>query len=102
MRLINEHDVVTAILREIDKIQTTAHGEPCKYGAIERGGLRKALRCIEQAPTVDAVPVVRCRDCAEDGRFTCPLAYIENHTLCFVDHSPNFFCAAGERKEGAE
>lgn len=65
-------------------------------------GWNDMLEIILKAKPVDAVHVVRCRDCAEDGRFTCPLAYIENNTLCFVDHSPDFFCAAGERKEGAE
>ena len=25
---------------------------------------KKAIRCVEEAPTVDAVPVIRCKDCA--------------------------------------
>lgn len=36
--------------------------------------------------------VIRCKDCALNGRSECPLSYIENHTLCFVEHSPMFFC----------
>lgn len=65
-------------------------------------GIEAVMEYAESLPAADVAPLVRCRDCAEDGRFTCPLAYIENNTLCFVDHSPDFFCAAGERKEGAE
>ena len=58
------------------------------------------LYSIGNQPTVDAVEVVRCRECAKDGLTTCPLCWIENHTLQFVNHDPEFFCAGGERKEG--
>lgn len=43
--------------------------------------------------------VVRCKDCILDGRAECPLAYIEKQTLCFVEHSPMFFCAKGRTSE---
>ena len=43
--------------------------------------------------------VIRCKDCVLDGRSECPLAYIENQMLCFVEHSPMFFCAKGKAKE---
>ena len=55
---------------------------------------------ITDAPTVDAVPVVRCRDCAKLGLFTCPICFIENRTLQFVNISPDFYCGEGERKDG--
>ena len=55
---------------------------------------------ISNAPTVDAVEVVRCRDCAKDGLFTCPICFIENKELYFVNHSPDFYCGEGERKDG--
>ena len=57
-------------------------------------------RIIEMQPTVDAVEVVRCRDCAKDGLFTCPICFIENKTLHFINHSPDFYCGEGERKDG--
>ena len=48
---------------------------------------------IEAAPTVDAVPVVRCRDCKH--RYS--------DSWCeYVDDDDNFYCARGERKDGAE
>lgn len=55
---------------------------------------------ISNVPTVDAVEVVRCRDCAKDGLFTCPICFIENKELCFINHSPDFYCGEGERKDG--
>ena len=57
---------------------------------------------ITDAPTVDAVEVVRCRDCAKDGLFTCPICFIENKTLHFINHSPDFYCGEGERKDGEQ
>lgn len=49
---------------------------------------------IENAPAVDAVPVVRCRDC---------IYYRDNEVVpdlwCEVGTYPDFYCAAGIRKE---
>ena len=45
------------------------------------------------APTVDAVEVVRCKDCTEYGM--CPIYY-------FHLKSPNGFCSNGKRKEGSK
>ena len=63
-------------------------------------GTGEVVEFLEDCPTVDAVPVVRCRDCAKLGLFTCPICFIENKTLQFVNISPDFFCGEGERKEG--
>lgn len=57
------------------------------------------MMMINQADTVDAVPVVRCKDCMHDGLSTCAICYIENKTLAFINHDPDFYCAYGERKE---
>lgn len=53
-------------------------------------------RVLLQVPTVDAVEVVRCKDCAKDGLFTCPMCYIESHELIFINHDPEFFCGGGD------
>lgn len=74
------------------------------YSCIKEGkGLSKsvcvAIKCfVEQMPTVDAVEVVRCKYCAKNGLFTCPICFIENKTLQFVNHSPDFYCGEGERR----
>ena len=56
--------------------------------------------CRNQRPTIDAVPVVRCRECKyqedeEIGMVYCPNAL----GGCVVE---NWACADGERKEGAD
>ena len=48
---------------------------------------------IEAAPTVDAVEVVRCKDCKH--RY-------EDSWCEYVDDDDNFYCARGERKDGAD
>lgn len=46
--------------------------------------------------TVDAVPVVRCKECKwAGGDFVC-------YRGVMVQHKPEDFCSYGERKEGAE
>ena len=48
---------------------------------------------IRKRPTIEAVPVVRCKDCKH--RF-------EDSWCEYVDDNDNFYCARGERKEGAD
>ncbi len=63
------------------------------------GGARKIMA---EAPTVDAVPVVRCKDCRYWRQEVGPTV----HWVC-AQHSfderymytmPDFFCAFGERR----
>lgn len=102
-RLIDANKVVKAILAERDKIPYELVSEkPFKHGNSMRGGIRKALRCIEHAPTVDAVPVVRCEDCLywESGENECEKwEYCKFHEISIGPHS---FCSYGEREEGAD
>lgn len=59
---------------------------------------------IEAAQTVDAVPVVRCRECKHydtadfDGNILCGCTL---HSA-MLDITPDSFCSYGERKEGAD
>lgn len=83
MQLKNVTPIITAILQERDAIpllvvrdRYLANREPNKHGNAMRGGLRKALRIIEQAPVVDAVEVVRCKNCWKRGCVPeCPMCY---------------------------
>lgn len=108
MRLIDANKVVKAILAERDKIPRTVPAasyelvaeKPFNHGNSMRGGIRKALRCIEQAPTVDAVPVVRCKDCARC--VTHKGIPICNKWRTFPEVELDDFCSYGERKEGAD
>ena len=47
---------------------------------------------LNNAPTIDAVPVVRCRECK----------HMFKDSWCEYADDDNFYCARGERKEGAE
>ena len=96
MRLIDANEVVKNIVAERDKIPYELVSEkPFKHGNSMRGGIRKALRCIEQSPTVEAVPVVRCRECTEFDE-------TEHECSHWYGFRENDFCSYGERKEGAE
>lgn len=65
----------------------------------------EVLDSIEAAPTISAVPVVRCRECENYGKIgDCQsldlLICIHSDTInndFFPD--PDFFCAYGKRKE---
>lgn len=102
-RLINANEVVKAILEERDKIPRTITTAPYELGTEKpyhagdqmRGGIRKALRCIEQAPTVDAVPVVRCEKCVLHGNCVTEDTFV-------LGGIENPYCCAGKREEGAD
>ena len=66
---------------------------------------------IRKRPTIDAVPVVRCRECKHRYTENCPMyfhdfywlegygEYVDDDT----DHTEDdYFCPKGERKEGAD
>lgn len=59
------------------------------------------IMMIKTAPTVDAVPVVRCRECnhCDPENYHCdhPMS-----TAAPLRHKPDDFCSYGERKEGAD
>ena len=55
---------------------------------------------IEDAPAVDAVPVVRCQDCIHlYSLMDCPLAYVDKQMGIVSARDVDFFCKDGERKE---
>ena len=70
-----------------------------------------AKEIIRNAPTVDAVPVVRCRDCAsfeETGKYPTnkggtPFGYCYHwqyeHGMSPNEVDGNAFCSYGEKKE---
>lgn len=48
---------------------------------------------IDNAPTIDAVPVVRCKDCVYNENGSCTKS-----EDCDLDYRPDYFCADGERR----
>lgn len=59
----------------------------------------KVLREVSDAPTVDAVPVIRCKDC----KFRYWDDWLEEYFCqCYAEYMqvlPNDFCSYAERKE---
>ena len=55
---------------------------------------------IRKRPTIDAVPVVRCKDCKYHEDEEIGMVYCPNALGGWV--AENWFCAEGERKEGAD
>ncbi|MBR5199327.1 MAG: hypothetical protein IKW20_05805 [Bacteroidales bacterium] len=110
-RLIDYNELKQLILEERDKIplelppERYGFGIPRRnhHGDSIRGGIRKALRCMEQCKTVDAVSVVRCKDCKHW------MYEYDDVGLCVTD-VPDIdgvqrlacdFCSYGERKDNA-
>ena len=57
---------------------------------------------LNNAPTIDAVEVVRCKDCIRRyDTDECPMCYLSEGKYCEYTNE-NGFCDRGERKEGAE
>ena len=63
-----------------------------------------AERVIDSQPTVDAVPVVRCRKCIHYEMGVCMKIYDDGAASSYAwqGRKPDDFCSYGERKEGAE
>ncbi len=58
---------------------------------------------ICNTPSIDAVPVVRCRECKHGSSGVLDVnCYHPEYDLCegVTPHEPEFFCAYGERKDG--
>ena len=60
-----------------------------------------ATLILREAPTVDAVEVVRCRECKHCDPET---NHCDHHmgTVAPLRRKPDDFCSYGERKEGAD
>ena len=57
---------------------------------------------IRDTPTIDAVPVVRCKDCIRRyDTDECPMCFLIEGKYCKYTNE-NGFCDRGERKEGVE
>lgn len=74
-------------------------GVPCR--ACDIGDTIDYFLDDDISPTIDAVPVVRCKDCAYGTKVKNGCG--EDVVECSLDmehlcHSPNWFCADGEKK----
>ena len=83
-----------------------------EYGSLG-GAVSGCMKHIDNAPTVDAVPVVRCRECKHhrDKNEQERQYLVEDILICTSPDAtddcwnavwPDHFCSYGERKEGAD
>ena len=63
-----------------------------EYDRVHIGEPGKARKLMEDAPTIDAVEVVRCKDCVSHGN--CD----SERVFTFYCGISNPFCCAGRRK----
>ena len=92
MRLIDANDILKAD-ENSDKVLVLGSGKALE---IAYALLKKK---VADAPTVDAVPVLRCKDCKDwgPGPGGIPICRKTNKPM-----SPNGFCSHGERKPSAD
>ena len=99
MRLIDADRLNKPIYAEEDNITGSgmSYDEICGYN----DGIDIAWNKIDQAPTIDAVPVIRCKDCIRQyDTDECPMCFlIEGKYYEYTNG--NGFCDRGEPKEGA-
>ena len=100
MRLIDADRLTKPIYAEEDNITGSgmSYDEICGYN----DGIDIAWNKIDQAPTIDAVPVVRCKDCIRRyDTDECPMCFLSEGKY-YEYTNGNGFCDRGERKEGAD
>ena len=101
MRLIDA-DVLQNILL------TIATALEHEYGSLG-GAVSGCMKHIDNAPTIDAIPVVRCRDCqhwkptgSKAGNSFSDMEYIGSCEFTNYCRRESDFCSYGKRKEGAD
>ena len=98
-------------MRLIDANALISYMDECSKESRFRVYYGYAKSFIDDAPTIDAVPVVRCRECKHRYTENCPMYFhdsywhegYEEYVDDDTDHTEDdYFCPKGERKEGAE
>ena len=100
MRLCDLDEIKIQVKRQYED----CHGYSGNKKAIYREAILAVRSILHSAKTIDAVPVVRCKDC-KHWKFAQHI----NDNLChrfdgdpWIPTEPNDFCSYGERKEGAD
>ena len=92
-----------ARLIDADKINYHEHTECMGHGDFET--VRTVTdKEIAEIPTVEAVEVVRCRDCVHYNFGVCLKIYSDGavNQCAWQARNEDDFCSYGERKEGAD
>lgn len=103
MRLIDADRIIPYMERMVeaadDRCRKTEANDPWhgRYRT-QRDERVEALLLIENAPTVDAVPVTRCRDCSWHDDDGCCLNPKCGKSWYGCPVNSNHYCSYGERK----
>ena len=93
-RLIDVNKVKNSMPECLDKKKKKKHS--VGYFAFE-----SIIECLKQEPTIDAVEVVRCRDCKHAWIHPCGYVYCHRDGRNAYEMTFNLdsFCSYGERKD---
>ncbi len=91
-------------LIDADELEEKLYDNMRKYDVYDScetkiiSGIMEAQDLIDDAPTIDAMEVIRCKDCKSIGREIAPGKHAcEKYMLPYCRE--NDFCSCGERKE---
>lgn len=94
-RLIEANALLSEMEKYSDDTARSKMENEYLFGMQQR--LETCIELVEDAPTVDAVEVVRCKDCKHnplDTWFDCPIAHMK--------YDGDRWCWKGERKDGKD
>lgn len=89
MRLINASALKMEVRKEYDRLYPTASGEFDEFAT------RVIPYIIDEQPTVDAVEVVRCKDCKFQYSYRSGSVFCFNHGM---SKRYDDFCSDGKRR----
>jgi hypothetical protein len=98
-RLIDANKVINSMQKCLDK-------SPDQKYTVAYFAFESIIAALKQEPTVDAVEVVRCKDCKHfsEDQYGCKCSFHskkenENYPAFEVEMYPNDFCSHGERRD---
>ena len=85
----------------VDRQYENCHGYSGNKKAIYREAILAVKSVLHSAKPIDAVPVIRCRECKHCDPET---HHCDHHmgTVAPLRRKPDDFCSYGERKEGID
>ena len=88
----------------VNRHYENCHGYSGNKKAIYREAILAVKSILHSAKPIDAVPVVRCRDCKNAWIHPCGYVYCHRDGRNAYEMTFNLdsFCSYGERKEGAD
>lgn len=102
MRLIDADEALRLFGEEYEETKELIRNGETQLDSLAEG-FTEAHHIIKYVlPTVDAVPVVRCKDCEHYSMSVCLKIYSDGnlHPEAWQERKPDDFCSYGEPKEG--